>query len=326
MATTKTPTKPREGFARRSLRKLPALLRVLVFLLAVWAGFAYLAVRQAEADVHEVMLGLGAELMRYPGSTQGVVRDVEFNGAVVHLMSGSVRQPVDAVLDHFEAKCMELDRMHEQIAEMQAVGTLGAGDPADSDSVIRHDFGPTAFVACLDPGENHDNGDAASIAERVAAFLDSGDLSEVGALRYAYVERHRDGDQEVSQIISMYTDSPINIYEMFPAEGDAVGSDVDGIPRPPDSRRLLSSRVAGQPYGMTLYATEDHSPEELNTWYRARLPEAGWQELAGRAGERVTVDGAETFAVSQGDRVITLLFTESEGVTSASILSSDQEP
>lgn len=323
----RTAPKKKDNFFLRSIRRFPGLLRVGLFLVAVWAGLAYLATRKAEAEVREMMLGMGAELMRFPGSTQGVERDVEFNGAVVHMMEGSVNRPVNEVLDYFEARCMELDRSHERLLELQQEGFLGEGDLTLSDSVMRHDYGPTAFVACLDPGEEHDNGDPDSIGDRLSAFLESGDLADVGALRYVYVERHQDdGGEEMSQIVSLYTDGPVNIYDMFPTAGDAAGADVDDVPRPPGSRRILSSRVVGRPYGVTMYASETSSAEDLDRYYRAALPELGWAEIASHEGERVTVDGMKLYTVSKGERIVTVALSEEEGVTSTTILVSDEAP
>ncbi len=321
---------PRERWHQRALRSLPGVLRLVLFFVALYVGMTFLAVKQAEAEVEEIMVGIGAEMMRYPGSTQGEARAMHFNGQTVHLMTGTTDHDVETVLDHFEAECMEQDDVAERLRELQAGGQLDATiDVEEVDGVLRRTFGSRGVVACLDPVDGESNGDPESLGERVQQFLRTGDLSEIGALRYLYATPFEEPDgRRGTHLVSIFSDGPLDVFDMFPEEGDAVGVDPDGVPRPDGSRRLLSAWEDGKPYSMTIYAVEGSEPEALDRWYRDALGEAGWAPIETRDGERVRIDGQLIQAVSQGERIVSVVVAPgAEGTpTTATVLTSDREP
>ncbi len=318
--------KPREGFFRRSLRLVPKVLRLAVFIVFAWVVAVVWAANRVEAEVQEIMLGLGGEMMQMPDADTGRLRQMNFNGAPIQFRTSHTDKPMAEVLDYFEGRCQERDgRLAEQLEElMEQEPRLEGLDPEELDGTMRFDTSQRGYVACLDMGEERQ--DHEDIINRVGEFIQTGDIADVGHMRYLYAQRVED-DQTF--FVTVFSDHPVNIYEMFPTEGDAPGRDPEDVARPPGARRLLSAWEDGKPYGMFVYTDGGgSSAEATEETYRTELmPERGWAQVQLRDGERVQVDGTYTSVWEKGERLVTLVFAESEqGETTTSILTSDEEP
>ncbi len=196
-------------------------------------------------------------------------------------------------------------------------------DPDAVDGTMRFETSHRGYVGCLDTGGDRE--DHESFMGRLQRFADTGNVSEVGFMRYLYAERL--GDEETF-FVTIFSDTDLNLFEMFPTEGDAPGRDPEGIPRPPDSRRILSAFVDDDPYTMTLYTTTEHSVREVLGHYRQTLPDAGWTAVESHEGETVTHDGVTSLTYVRGERLTTLNIArdEEQGHTTATVLTSDREP
>jgi len=321
-----TERKPREGFFRRAVRLIPKLLRLSVFVLFVWVVAVVWAANRVEAEVQEIMLGLGAEMMQMPDADTGRLRQMNFNGAPIQFRTSRTDKPMAEVLDYFEARCMERDgRLAEQLEELMVREPQLEGlDPSELDGTMRFDTSQRGYVACLDMGDEQQDHEA--IINRVGEFIRTGDIADVGHMRYLFAQRV---ENDETFFVTVFSDHPVNIYEMFPTEGDAPGEDPEDIARPPGARRLLSAYEEGKPYGMFVYTDGGgSSAAETEALYRTELmPQRGWEPVALRDGERVQVDGSYTSVWEKGERLVTLVFGESEqGETTTSVLTSDEEP
>ena len=319
--TSAAPSKP--GFFRRTFSSVPKVLRVLVFIIAVWAIALMATAHRVEAEVQEIMLGLGSEMMHMPDANEGRVRQMNFNGAPIQFRTARAARPMAEVLDFFEQRCQARDgRIGEQIEE--AMNELGEEvETRDVDGTMRFDTSRRGYVACFDMGEEKQDHEA--LTSRIQRFIESGDLSEVGHMRYMFAEAV---EEDETFVVTIFSDQAVNIYDMFPSEGDAPGADPQGVPRPSDSRRILSANESGRPYGMFLYVHESGSePAQVERRYREELmPSAGWIPVAWRDDERVRVDGAFVSAWKKDERLVTLTFAENEGVATTSVLTSDELP
>ncbi|MDH5491501.1 MAG: hypothetical protein OEY14_06065, partial [Myxococcales bacterium] len=231
----------------------PRVLRVVLLFAALYAIVVVWVAHRAKADVQEIMLGLGAEMLHYPDAREGRVRRLSLNGASIYMRTATSDRLVPEALDYFESRCNQRDgRVLEQFQELEAEGHLDLGelDPAEADSTLRFETSARGFVSCLDMGEGRQGYEG--LLDRVGAFVESGDLSRVGQMRYVYAERVGEGEEESSFLLSFWSEGELNIYEMFPAAGDAPGVDPADVPRPASSRRILSMVEEGRSYGMTL--------------------------------------------------------------------------
>ena len=88
--------------------------------------------------------------------------------------------------------------------------------------------------------------------DRLTRFMATGDVSELGDMRYAVARRVTDRS---THVLAIWTQGRFNIADMFPEKGDAPGNDLPEIPRPQESTRLFSADFPGHPYAARIYET-----------------------------------------------------------------------
>jgi hypothetical protein len=274
---------------------------------------------RAVARVKSEMMRVGEHLMAFadPG-TEPRVRDVLVNGQSLRFAVLTTDQPVAAVLDHYERWCMQRDgRFAEQLDQARA--KLPGGDAVDSsllDATLREGGDDQGFVGCFDAGGagKLTPDDAAARFER---FADTGNLADLGRFYYMFAER----GAERTRLIAAWIDGDFYPARLFPATGDAPGSDVAGIPRPPGGRRLLSARQADAPYGWTIYERAGHEPAAVAAHYRQALPALGW----GVTVDREVEPGTWTLAIARDGDTAILTIVEEGGGTVVSIATAAPE-
>lgn len=291
-------TKAAPSRARRVLRRAGLVLLVAVFGAVLAGGWAY---HGARAQVSESLWDLGSQMMRYAESrNQDAPRDLVLNGQVIRLSSGTADRSTREVLDFFEARCAEVDgNLGEELAALRRDHPEAFPASASATPVLREDDGRQGYVACmeLDPEMT-----TAELTRRLARFGETGDVADIGEMRFVFVE----GSGERTHFVAMWTNGSFNLNRMFPEEGDAPGQDADGIPRPPRSRRVLSSWERGEPYSISVYETRDDEAD-LERFYRRELARGGWTVLATDA--RAAGDAPRTLVAERGERMVTVVMT-----------------
>lgn len=289
---------------RRRTTWLPKLLRVCALVAVLLGAALVVAVQTARARLDETFLSMGESMLRYDRAIrQDRPRTIHLNGHELKMAVGSTRDDVHTVLDSYEAACKKRDgRFVEHVERMQArhrAGRLKDVDPSLLDGTLRAEGGNQGYVACLDMGEGRIRRD--ELIARIHRFERTFDVSDVGHLRYVFVERP---EGQPTRFVAAWTDGPLPVSEMFPAHGDAPGRDVPGIPRPPTGRRLLSAWEQGQlPYSATQYVDVGRGPLAMRRWYRKELAGAGWKVLATRKHR-----GPPTLVVERRGRQVLLTF------------------
>jgi len=306
----------------RFTRNLPHATRLAAFVMAGALATSVVAVRQARAQVNEGMRRLARQLMPY--AEQGAVeapRRVVVNGESMYLATGVTRDSVAAVLDYYEAQCARRGgRTTESLTAGQRAQLAGAafnqlwaqGAPGGGRiESMREGDDREGYVVCVDTGEARVGLD--DLSRRLQEVVRTGDLSRWGDLRYAYVTRRPTG----TRILTVATEGRFNLLGMFPASGDAPGSDVAGLPRYPGMRRVVSAHEEGQPNGLGMY-TAGAPMASVRDWYRQEMNRHGWQPVArpsNAAGDEATRD--RTLVFSRGDDAsLMLVFDHAEGTTS----------
>ncbi|MCB9623318.1 MAG: hypothetical protein H6723_08250 [Sandaracinus sp.] len=304
------------------------VLRVAGVLAVVYVVALVLAARQAAAEVDELMLGLGAELLRFPDSTQDEVRRVSLNGASIEMTTGITDRPIDEVLAYFEARCQERDGgVSETIQRILDEGNDLGVAAADVDTTMTMNTGTRGFVACLDPGEGADLSTSESLLDRAERALATGRIGDLGHLRYIYVERYSEEQGRYgTHIVSISSDDDLDVKRLFPETADAPGRDPEGVPRAENLQRILSAFEVGKPYGMTIYSRRGGDPARLAAWYRRELPRAGWDLVEMREGERVEIDGQHLLTGVRDERLVTVVVGRQDDLATVTVLTSDEEP
>lgn len=279
----------------------------------------------AHAEIDETLLDIGSDLMRFPGSQPGKVRDLRVNGARVSLRAESVDAPLDQVLSHYERACAEGHaRVFRAVGEAIG-GPVGRAAPALG--VLATSSGRSSnrgYVACADFGAASD---LQSVLHQLLGVSRSGDLDGIGTLRYTYVEADDSSGEERSFVLAIWASSSALVQKLVPMEGrDAEGRDLEGLPRPKDMQRLLSAWEVGSPSGLFSYVTDAHSPEELEAFYRAVLPIHGWRILHRYPGESTQIDRIRMLSAESRGNLITVLAHPAEHARTTLTILASEEP
>lgn len=303
----KTPSR-----ARRALRRVGQVLLVATFVAVIATGWAY---HRARAQVSESLWDLGAQMMRFADAReQDAPRDLLLNGQVLRFSSGTAVRSADEVLDFFEGRCHEVDGgIEEQLQALRAERPSVFTREPPSSPVLREDNGRRGYVACVDFGASLN---VTELGERLARFNETHDVGDIGDMRYVFVEQYEREGRTTTHFVVMWTDGAFDLDRMFPAEGDAPGRDVEGVGRPPEARRVLSSWERGQPYTISVYQARGDEAE-LESFYRRALVGEGWTLLE----ERRPSD-ARMLVAERGERMVSVVFSTDleRGVASAAVI------
>lgn len=285
------------------------VLRLTLYISLLSAIAALFFLRQARAALDEAMLGFGSSLMAYPGSGREAVRHLQVNGARVHFRTETVDARFDEVLDYYEALCDGRDAfLAEQLSVLLAEHPGAPDEGATLRSIATtaaRDEG-RGYVACLDMGDRAVSLDA--MVSRFARFSRTGDLHEIGQVRYAYAQPIEGSADRHTFLLTMWMAADFNVFDVIPREGaDAAGRDPIDVPRPPSSKRILSSREVGQSSAVSVYFANASSPATLEKFYREQLPAHDWKILERHPGEHLQVNQTTVVTAERGSEMVTIL-------------------
>jgi hypothetical protein len=255
-----------------------ASIRLSVFLTFVAIVLSLLSARVLYADMKEIALSAGHELLGLRDLTHEA-EAVSFNGAPFHRASLIVKPSVHEVLNRVEEHCEKapniIGRAFLELPEKELEKKLGEKPSlAFRHGVFREESKDQkhGMVVCFVDEENYGLGE---IPKRLDRFMTTHDLSVFGKLRYTYAEKLKGGDTEV---VTMWADRGLDVRAMFPSDGDAAGTDSDVLPRPANARRILSANVEGLPYAVRLYDTRDNV-DKVRTFYDSWMEAHGFDKV-----------------------------------------------
>jgi hypothetical protein len=140
--------------------------------------------------------------------------------------------------------------------------------------VIREQTVDDGVVACAT--RNPENGNRTTL-EGFRKFAESWDVADVGLLRYAYVRRLENGR---SHVLTVWTDGSFKLDAMLPGDDgqDALGTDPENVPRPPDATRYLTAAAEGRPHSVRIYESRQPARDVLRM-YETDMPKRGWTPI-----------------------------------------------
>jgi hypothetical protein len=258
------------GFAR-----VKAIGRVIFYLGCVNLVLTGLWVSHARAQVEQSLQRGGLELLQQLGpELTGDAQEVRLNGQSMFLSSRVLKQRgVAEVLTAVERHCQKPE------AGPPRIGDTAVPDDANWDfgrlliSRLEDPEKRSGQVACLASPDRDRSFDG--FTKRLARFAQKFDLAELGQMRYA-VARH-DAVGNRTHLLLVWSEGSLSVPALFPAEGDAPGSDSAVAPRPPAAVRVLSAEVPDHPYALRLYDT-DRSFQEVLDAYDRSMKERGWSQ------------------------------------------------
>lgn len=263
--------------------------------------------RAVYADAREMGLGVGHQLAKLEDLTAGAYR-IQVNGADLHRASAFTAQSTSEVLDRYEAYCQESPgAIGKAMNDIPSALEARVGLPHDVASrahLVREEKQGRGMVVCF---VDDASTPARPFVERMRA-LETGDLSALGHFRYVFAEPStREGGG--THVVTFWSDGELNVQKMFPASGDAPGTDSAIVPRPAGSRRTLSASVEGYPASVRIYESLA-SRESITAMYAQALRAKGFVEAAttsARSGSAwIHDDGAEVILsiTADGPRTI----------------------
>lgn len=272
----------------------PALARLSAFVAVVLALVSLPLLSQVGAQVDEAMLALGSRVMSFPGEPVAEARTININGASFFLRTQVVEAPLSQAIRHYRSVCTSAHAGSSSHASIMASLATRTGE-SDSDG----------YVACIDMGAS----DLETLVRRMARFSKTWDLAALGSLRYAYLRRAAERPARETFVLTMWTDESVDLARLLPTgDDDAGGSDLTGVPRPPESQRILSAKELREPAGVFVYLVRRTTASELERDYRRQLAELGWAIVERSHGESVELNGVRVLSAEKGHRLVTLLF------------------
>lgn len=267
------------------------ILRAGLVLCLVVTTLCAFSLRAAEARAGESLRGFASELLSWKSATfSSKPRNLWLNGAQFHLVSASSPLSVSETLDRLDDVCHQHGGLAG--AEQALSRAVGQHDHASASwlrGAFREESTHEGFVACLDTGGALG---PSELAKRIHAFASSGNLTDLGELRY--VLAHRQGDTTTALVLWTQGDFPL--LRMFPEHGDAPGADPLGVPRPSQAERVLSAAERDAPYSLTLYRISS-GPAAALAEYLDGLKRAGWIVTPGQPNTAVARQGGRTVLI-----------------------------
>lgn len=258
------------------------IARVLAYFACVATAVGLVAAGSAYADVKDTMLEVGQEL----GSLDhvGTKTPIHLNGQPIFVGSQVLDMSVSDALDRAETLCVGGDVEHPGQNDYDTQATDLEMQQREPVTKLREEKGDRGAIVCFAPEEGETVDGIGDKLDRYVAFLESGNLEDVGRLRYFFAKKTPSGR---THLIRVWTEGAFDFFAMAAMNGqDAPGTDPDDMPRPPESRRLLSATAEGAVYAARVYETA-LDPEAVARTYDAMMVERGWQLEVNRGTSRV---------------------------------------
>lgn len=267
---------------KRPESRFRKILRVMGYAVVVCTAAGLVAASSAYGDMKDGALEIGAELGNL--GDIGSKTPIVLNGQPIYVGSQVLDMSVSEALDRAETLCQggSPERPGASTAPLDSAEAAFDTDGKKSMGLMREERDGRGVVMCFAPSEQAPPPDG--IQDRMSrwlSFFATGDLDRLGKLRYMFA-RETDGGR--THLVRVWTDEPFNLYAFTSSTGgDAPGSDPQDMPRPPESRRLLSATVQTAVYATRVYESR-LTPAQIAEAYDQQMPDQGW-ELALTAGE-----------------------------------------
>lgn len=258
----------------------------------VLAAVVALATRPVKAEPDGWLLDLGAQAMAFPGAHLEEPRSARLNGVELWFKTQAVEASLGDVLEHFRKVCIE--RPSSRSPFVQTLSALATRTAMNGDH---------GYVACLSLGV----AGLSSLAARIKRFSRTGDLADLGGLRYAYARRASD-DAATTLLFTVWSDGSLPLGSFIHRAGsDTAGEDLPGVPRPRWATRLLSFHERAAPSRVAVYRIRDESPADATRVYREQLLADHWVPFVGRPGQPIAVEHTLVIAAERDTTMLTAI-------------------
>lgn len=264
--------------------------------LAMFALVVVLVLRKAEAQVKESLRGLGHQIAQLDGlSPHSAPRKLTMNGLEFGVVTAATSMGVSESLNRFQSLCRTVAQVDFSATVRRRLEEKVTVAPPEPKGVIRQDGEEEGFLACLDLGAGVTED---SLLLHLVEFGKTGNLQALGQLRYALARR----SEGVTTLLMLWTEGDAKLTELFPKIGDAPGRDLWELPRPKDSRRILSAFEGTRSNGLASYEITNQLKRVVVDGYRASLREQGWHLDEAKNGTLIAEKAGRTVLVRTNER------------------------
>lgn len=296
---------------RSRLRQVFGLARALLVVLFAALMVLAFTVRAGVARADESMMELGRHLVALSEAGLGRnARGVLLNGQTIGFRVFTTSHEMKTVLDFYESWCRtgagDWSEQEEVLQDLDQSQAPGVSDRSWRELTRRSMDEDMGYVACLKHGVANISSD--ELGRKIMAFLENGNLRELGQFHYAAVTRIG----EITRVVAVWTEGDFYPGKVFPATGDAPGFNPDDFTPPPSGRRMLSAGELGEDETLAVYIECDESVESLSSYYRRDFLGRGWRIMSDELE-----DGARLFVVQKANimRVVSLAVDDDERVS-----------
>lgn len=245
-------------------------LRVAIYLGTLGLLATCFAAQRAAAELSERSAALGRSLENFAGLS-GRVTALSFNGASFSVSTKVLDESVEQTLERFVARCNEDTELLATDLERELKPRLGLDARVLQRLLVMRDKldDGTATSVCLGGlGE----GGLSGLTTRMQAFAKSGDVSELGQLRYTFMR----GVGNRTHVILVSAEGPLQLGELFPSDArDVPGPEVVPGIRPAHATRIVAAAAAGTPHVMNAFRVAAE-PSAAMSDYGEQLKAAGY--------------------------------------------------
>jgi hypothetical protein len=211
-------------------------------------------------SAHAVYANVAEQTFR-GGLTLEGLSDLLADGHRIHL-NGEVLNVGNVMVDESVGQVLDRTQSHCEAGESGGIGPSFEG--------LREQDGTDAgMVLCF---AKDGVGPRLPFIDRVAKFVESRDLRDVGPLRYTVARKAASGQ---THVLTFWSNDSLRLDRILPREGDAPGRDGEGVPRPEGALRILEAGVEGTSFTIRTYEVAK-TPEEALESYHGTLQGVGW--------------------------------------------------
>jgi hypothetical protein len=301
-------------------------LRVIGYGLAVSAGLGALTVRSAIANVEQESLNLGRQLDDLSDLLQSGY-ELRLNGERAFVATSTTDETVSEVLNRFEGHCNKSRAFDpdawKSLTDLKGTETLKPEGMNPFGVVRKEDTkAGDGTVLCF----TSDHG-VKSFFTALQDFTNSGDLHDLGDVRYVHASRHVDKATRTTKahtytmVQTMWTQGSFNVKKIIGEPGkEAPGADFASVPRPLASTRRFTMEAIGTPYSARIYESSA-TPTQVLDDYTQKMLDADWVMVKNPTTQMPPgKDGHWFTKVQTGEQVIVAV-EENEGKTVAAVAS-----
>jgi|GEM_PF-1103454 len=259
----------------RGLARYAGLVRLSVYSLVMLGVLLGYGMHSARGAIGERSLALGRQLesMR---DLLGDTKAVTLNGQRMMVSTAVVPLGVQAALDRFEGLCRKgPNGLAHAVDQLPAARSAGAQIPlARRLGILRNDSPRDGIVACI----VHRGDRPLELSELIDGLTRTLDIGLLGDFFFVYARDASAGPNSQSHLITSWTHGSFQPSAMFPASGDAPGSDSLLAARPPGTRRVLSGVAVDAPYALRVYESSER-PDVALEKFDASMGLRGWTRM-----------------------------------------------